>query len=402
MKTKITTILLLTSSLMACGGSSGAENPGKTILPNLTSSAEVPSPDQPEEPITGECKGVGTWRSISNIDSPSERYNPGSTWTKSGFFIFGGVNIDDGAIFDPTSNTWLALPNTGAPSARSEESVIQIGTKTIVWGGYTPDGAVNDGAIYDSSTSAWTPMNNLGAPSGRYDHAAVAISNSKMIVWGGFGDNGYKNDGAIYDLIANTWTPISNVNAPSAREIRSSAVWTGQSMIVWGGLANSTALGTGAMYNPQNNTWITISTINAPIARFDHTTIWTGKEMIVWGGGNTAYYQPFVHLGDGAKFDPLKNTWTPISNVNAPAARIFHNAVWTGRTMLIYGGSGSTGYFNDASTYDASSDTWIGSCAIGALSPRHKSSAVWTGTQMIIWGGDNGIDGFTNGATITP
>ena len=57
-------------------------------------------------------------------------------------------------------------------------------------------------------------------------------------------------------------------------------------MIVWGGLNNngSNCLDTGGRYNPGTNSWTATSTTNAPTARFFHTAIWTGSEMIVWGG----------------------------------------------------------------------------------------------------------------------
>jgi len=43
-------------------------------------------------------------------------------------------------------------------------------------------------------------------------------------------------------------------------------------------------LGDGRAYDPMTNTWRTLSTTSAPAARADHTAVWTGSSMIIWGG----------------------------------------------------------------------------------------------------------------------
>jgi hypothetical protein len=55
-------------------------------------------------------------------------------------------------------------------------------------------------------------------------------------------------------------------------------------MIVWSGIHNLVPLGTGGIYNPSTGTWSGISTGDAPSARGYHTAVWTGDEMVVWGG----------------------------------------------------------------------------------------------------------------------
>ena len=55
-------------------------------------------------------------------------------------------------------------------------------------------------------------------------------------------------------------------------------------MIVWGGNGVNGNLMTGGRYDPGADSWIATSTINAPSARSYHTAVWTGSEMIVWGG----------------------------------------------------------------------------------------------------------------------
>ena len=49
-----------------------------------------------------------------------------------------------------------------------------------------------------------------------------------------------------------------------------------------------------------DDTWTATSTVNAPEARFYHTAVWTGREMIIWGGSNF----DFGNLNDRRQIQP--------------------------------------------------------------------------------------------------
>ena len=184
-------------------------------------------------------------------------------------------------------------------------------------------------------TDNWTTTSLTNAAAGRYGHTAVWIG-SEMIVWGG--SDAYNNlrTGGRYNPSTDTWTPISTTNAPSARSGHT-AVWTGNEMIVWGGDFFDTTthyLNTGGRYNPLTNSWTATSTINAPAGRYSHTAVWTGNRMIVWGGVNNG-----IGVNSGGQYNPTTNDWTAISITNAPDPRAYHTAVWTGTAMIIWGGA---------------------------------------------------------------
>jgi len=71
--------------------------------------------------------------------------------------------------------------------------------------------------------------------------------------------------------------------------------------------------------------------------------------MIGWGGIGTQYFNT------GGRYDPTLNTWTAISTTNAPTARAYHTAVWTGGEMIVWGGSGDSGNLNTGARYYAQS-----------------------------------------------
>ena len=121
-------------------------------------------------------------------------------------------------------------------------------------------------------------------------------------------------------------------------------------MIVWGGFGISGILNTGGRYNPSTDSWTATSTTNAPEARYYHTAVWTGTQMIVWGGQNNFNGVP---INTGGRYNPSTNRWTATSTTNAPEARYYHTAVWTGTQMIVWGGFGSiSGILNTGSRYD--------------------------------------------------
>ncbi len=79
-------------------------------------------------------------------------------------------------------------------------------------------------------------------------------------------------------------------------------------MIVWGGVASSGPLSnTGGRYNPGTDSWTALSNINAPTARYEHTAVWTGSEMIVWGGRDLS----MTYLDTGGRYCKQEPTPPP-------------------------------------------------------------------------------------------
>ncbi len=152
----------------------------------------------------------------------------------------GGGYFNDGGRYNPVANSWTALPTNGAPAARQHHTAVWTGSEMIVWGGYCySNGYVffNDGGRYDPATNSWTALPTSGAPPGRQSLTAV-WTGSEMIVWGGSNGGGYFNDGGRYNPMANSWTALPTNGAPAARGYHT-AVWTGSEMIVWGGVGGS-------------------------------------------------------------------------------------------------------------------------------------------------------------------
>lgn len=234
----------------------------------------------------------------------------------------------------------------------------------------------------------WQPTSLSSAPEARTEHTAV-WTGSEMIVWGGNDGNAIaKNSGARFDPATNVWTPIQIAGVPTARWGHT-AVWTGTEMIVWGGFGGAPdfqPIGDGAKYNPQTNSWTPLPALNQPAPRLSHTAVWTGTEMVVWGGFScTACASP--ELDTGARYDPVNNTWTPTATSALASARGNHTAVWTGSRMIVWGGENGAGLLDTGALYDPVANGWAATSATNAPAARRCHSAVWTASEMIVFGG---------------
>jgi hypothetical protein len=116
------------------------------------------------------------------------------------------------------------------------------------------------------------------------------------------------------------------------------------------------------------------------LPRFNHSQVWTGRELIVWGGSN----QEALHRGGGA-YRPSTDSWRTLSRIGAPSARQGHTAVWTGTEMIVWGGRGGEGGdLRSGTVYNPTSDSWRPMADAPVAKSGH--TAVWTGTEMIVWG----------------
>lgn len=243
------------------------------------------------------------------------------------------------------------------------------------------------------------------APYPRTAHTVV-WTGRELITWGGGVQNRFLRDGARYDPTADQWRRIST-NCPLAGRWNLAAVWTGKEMIVWGGRAHFNSkynYGDGAIYDPEKDTWRTMNTDGAPAARSQVSYVWTGRELIIWGGRG----DNDCSFNDGAKYDPDTDTWKRIAD--CPAMEPRHNtpAVWTGTEMIIWGGSSwndtNSFSFDNGAGYNPTLDRWKTLPKQNAPASRTKHTAVWTGTEMIVWGGVHYPSGeyYNSGASYNP
>jgi N-acetylneuraminic acid mutarotase len=349
-----------------------------------------------------------SWTPTSISNTPEGRDYHTAVWTGSEMIVWGGSSppvgpLNTGGRYNPTTDSWTATSITNAPSARGGHTAIWAGIEMIVWGGGSGGVVVNTGGRYNPGTDSWTATGTTNAPTPRYLHTAV-WSDSQMIVWAGIDvTSATVNTGGRYDPGADNWTATSTTNAPTGRESHT-AVWTGSEMIVWGGISDLGFLNTGGRYNPGTDGWTATSTFFAPSRRYSHTAVWTDSQMIIWGGCTASL--PCHPLNAGGRYNPSTDSWTATSIANAPEARGYHTAVWTGSEMIVWGGSTDIFALNTGGRYNPTTDSWTATSTTGAPLARQNHTAVWSGSEMIIWGGSGSNTGgrycAQSGPTATP
>ncbi len=213
----------------------------------------------------------------------------------------------------------------------------------------------------------------------RTGHTAI-WTGSRMIIWGGF----YVNTGGIYNPTTDSWTATSTTEAPSERNFHS-AVWDGTRMIVWGGKNGlMQGLNSGGEYTFATDSWgPTGQGANVPAVRQGHTAVWTGTTMLVWGGmlGVPGTNQWPGHTNTGGAYNPVTKQWTATTTSGAPSVA-GHTAVWNGSEMIAWGGNSNAG-----GKYNPASDTWTAVTTSGAPTARTFHTAVMIFGKMVVWGG---------------
>jgi N-acetylneuraminic acid mutarotase len=356
------------------------------------------------------------WAATNLTGAPTERAGHTAVWTGTAMIVWGGSDaagddLNDGGVYTPGADSWVVTNLTGAPQGRDFHTAVWTGTAMIVWGGFHGTGvlsgdSLNDGGVYTPETDSWVATSAVGAPGRRSGHTAV-WTGSEMIVWGGsdyFGDELF-NSGGRYTPETDSWAATSTTGAPVPR-YGHTAVWTGTEMIVWGGEdspGTAYVTNTGGRYQPETDSWIATNTTGAPAPRYAHTAVWTGVEMIVWGGHGDFGASLGSFINSGARYAPGTDSWVATSTTGAPTPRSGHTAVWTGSEMIVWGGDGGdVGPLNGGGRYTPGTDSWAATSTTGAPLPRIGHTAVWTGSAMIVWGGYTGYPPDNVGGLYTP
>jgi hypothetical protein len=362
----------------------------------------------------GACTGgvcADPWEPTSTVGAPDARSHHVAVWdtTDKTMIVWGGRTANgpasSGGIYNPATNTWTTTSTANAPSPRVDATAIWDDNEKamIVWGGRTTlnGAALGTGALYYPAKNVWKTMTvDGGTPSPRWGHTAV-WTGTKMIVWGGSDGSGQLGDGGTFAPTgAGGWVQLAPGPVPTVRTGHV-AVWTGdvnQSMLVWGGFGvdpmamPSKYLADGGVFDFQSSMWQLMSAGGMPpTARSQASAVWTGMSMLVWGGTDAGGY-----LNDGGKY--VGGTWFPVNNPQ-PSARAGHSAAWMttslGKRMMIWGGIGPSGYLNDGALLDDVLLNWTPALPTAPVARAHHSTVITgdLGSKMIIWGGDIGSVG---------
>jgi N-acetylneuraminic acid mutarotase len=354
------------------------------------------------------AESLGSWQAMALPPANVGALEPAFAWTGQELLVWGGIGLhtenggcvpcNGGAAYDPRTDTWRAWSSVNAPTPRDWTAGVWTGETFITWGGLpgNPQGitlADQVGGSYDLAKDSWQSLSTAGQPKWRFLHT-LAWSGSLVLVWGGSApDNTRLCDGGRFDPVQNTWQSMSLEGAPAGCA-EPASVWTGSELVVWGGeeADGLTIANTGAAYNPVTDSWRPISAVGAPTARAHPAVVWTGQEMVVYGGNAGV---------DARAYDPQADRWRSLSLRGAPGLHGSGDAVWTGTEMLLWGATDC----DVGGRYNLASNSWQSFSSKGALLPRSDQTMLWTGNALLIYGGSVGTDlqqDTNSGAQYTP
>ena len=351
----------------------------------------------------GSPRTIDGWRTIADV--PIEgRAHPAGVWTGEEVLLFGGQSLDgrtsydDGARYDPDSDSWE--PMADGPAAGRYTVVAWTGSELLLWGQVA--GPLEDlgaaGTAYDPVEDRWRPLPDAPIPSQPY--AAGVWTGEELVVWGGYdqSDDGVvqgEDRGAAYDPSTNKWRPIAE--SPLEARYYHGAVWTGDEMIVWGGVVGDGAEGRsfadGAAYDPVTDTWRMLPSATGFVGRMDPTLLWTGRDVLVWGGMDSGP-APRAHW---AVYSPTPDAWASGGSVIGADPEHLRTSPRSGP---------ATGLSCSPTTARSAGTPSRRTCEprrSGRARCREAGAAVvWTGDEVVVWGGEGSDGPVDTGASWTP
>jgi len=340
----------------------------------------------------GACGVTKPWTTIAPAPIDFEaRYYHSAVWTGAEMIVWGGKSASvkkDGAAYDPAKDTWrtLAAPPTSFSKGRFRHSAAWTGSKMIVWGGIDGDNNYGaTGAAYDPRTDAWSDIK--ASPLSARSDADALWTGSELILWGGT-----TAEGASYDPATDTWTMLPTF--PLSARAGARGVWNGSVLIVWSGCPGGViCTNDGATYDPKTRAWTKMADPPSIMdGRFEYVALNNGAPAFFWGGyGGTDISS--LYKKTGALWNPTSG-WKPMA---AGPTSMFGSyggrqspLAWVAAGKL-YVFSGLNGDGPSAAPgggiYEPASDTWTSLPSADAPLARVYGAAVFTGAEAIVWGG---------------
>lgn len=361
----------------------------------------------------GSGSGAASWESMSSDFAP--RVDAAAAWIGSGMFVWGGADDagdrSDGAIYDPQTDVWKPVSDTGAPSARSHAVAVWTGSRVIIFGG-GPSGSgdgINDGAEYDPASDTWSSLNPPGPPSAGRRRPIAFWTGSLVVIWGGEANGAPLSSGLRYNPTTSDWASVTKNAAPGPR--RGSAwAWTGSRLLVFGGQIDGFgATSDGFAYDPVQDEWTKMGGANAPSPRYDAFAVWMGDaagkgELLVWGGRG----ENDEELTSGARYNPDDETWTPVATQGSPSKRAAPSGeagfiAWTGLRAVLVGGIDGSSFRTDGAIYDPAGNAWPWPVPSWPGGKAHERGVVvFTGQEVLLWSGRDGGSLLDTGARFMP
>lgn len=357
-----------------------------------------------------------TWKAVASLPIPRSHFESSTTIFNDRLLIIGGRSKPTGKTalnhvteYDPTTNTWLALPslpveliapvaqvignqiivtNGGLNRTTSPESTTRIGVLANKWESVKPQmpvalGEVAGGIIgnklylvgkgnsatlaHNLSTGTWNSTSSLAKRPFVGHHHGAEVVNGKLYLIGGLGSGAGKVQ--IYNPTTNTWNLGRDMPFAAGS---SSTVVIGGEIYVAGGIVGSSTTAKVAKYNPVTNTWTLLAAMTQ--GRNHAAAATDGSKLYIFGGrGSGSGDANTVANGfDTVQiYNPATNTWSSSLDTDSTLAPLpqarggMGKAVYFNGEFYVMGGETETGtgatinnVYSRVDIYNPQTNTW--------------------------------------------
>jgi N-acetylneuraminic acid mutarotase len=278
---------------------------------------------------------------------------------------------------------WQALaPLPGGP--RQETSVVSVGPRVYVIGGFDAGGVSDAVEIYETTTGSWSDGPPLPMP---MHHTNAAVIGSRIVIAGGMTDLPFVSVGNVYvwDTMGDAgWAAGMSMEAGTERGASAVAA-IGNEVYVAGGSRGDVTVTDVARYDIDAETWEPLTAL--PAARNHLVGAALEDFFFVFGGRD-----PGPQQVKGEVWRLTSAGWEPRAPMPTPrggCASAVHEG-W----VYIMGGEGApnaSGVFSEVEAYRPATDEWTTHEPM--LTPRHGTGAATVGDTIYVPGGAN-VEGF--------